>query len=85
MNFEDLKTPELQEKLMSAKSADELVALAKEGGIELNDEQLDRIAGGRDWDEIDPSSVTCGYCRRQTRYWPSEGKPQNCAYCGTPL
>ena len=49
MNFEDLNNPELQEKLKSAKTADELVALAKEEGLELTDEQLEAVSGG-DWD-----------------------------------
>ena len=53
MNFEDLRNPELQEKLKSAKNSDELLALAKEEGIELSDEQLDSIAGGEsEWYEM---------------------------------
>ena len=56
MNFEDLKNPELQAKLMSAKTANELVALAKKEGIELSDEQLDSIAGGEaEWYEMKQS------------------------------
>ena len=46
MNFEDLKNPELQEKLKNCKTAEELVALAEEQGVELSDAQLDSIAGG---------------------------------------
>lgn len=46
MDFEDLKNPELQEKLKACKTADELVELAREEGVELSDEQLDSIAGG---------------------------------------
>lgn len=49
MNFEDLKNPEFQEKLKSAKTADELVELAKAEGVELGDDQLEAIAGGEDW------------------------------------
>ena len=49
MNFEDLKNPEFQEKLKSAKTADELVELAKAEGMELTDDQLEAIAGGEDW------------------------------------
>lgn len=49
MNFDDLKNPELQEKLKAAKTADELLALAKEEGIELNDEQLQGLSGGDGW------------------------------------
>ncbi len=51
MNFEDLKSPELQEKLKACKTADELVALAKEQGLELSDEQLEALSGGREWYE----------------------------------
>ena len=49
MNFENLKNPEFQEKLKSAKTADELVELAKAEGMELTDDQLEAIAGGEDW------------------------------------
>ena len=53
MNFEDLKSPELQEKLKSAKTADELIDLAREEGVELNDEQLEALAGGgSEWYEM---------------------------------
>ena len=38
---DDLNNPELQEKLKSAKTVDELVALAREEGVELTDEMLD--------------------------------------------
>ena len=46
MNFEELKNPELQERLQSVKTPDELVALAKEEGVALTDDQLEAIAGG---------------------------------------
>ena len=46
MNFEDL-SPELKEKALACKNAEELIALAESEGIELNDEELDGIAGGR--------------------------------------
>ena len=49
MNFEDLKNPEFQEKLKSAKTADELADLAREEGVVLSDEQLEILAGGFDW------------------------------------
>ena len=52
MNFEDLKNPELQEKLRAAKTADELVTLAKEEGLELTDEQLESLSGGEEWYEF---------------------------------
>ena len=48
MGFDDLKNPELQEKLSSAKTTEELLTIVKEEGVELTDDQLDAIAGGGD-------------------------------------
>ena len=45
MNFENL-SPELQDKAMACETPEELFALAKEEGIELADEDLERINGG---------------------------------------
>ena len=47
MNFDDLKNPGLQEKFKACETPEELVALAKEEGLELGDEQLDAMAGGK--------------------------------------
>ena len=41
-------TSEQMEKAKACATADELVALAKEEGIELNDTELDAIAGGEE-------------------------------------
>ena len=49
MNFEDLKDPELQEKLREAKSPEELLELSKAYGVKLSDEQLSAIAGAGDF------------------------------------
>ena len=46
MNLEDLKNPELQEKLRFAETPEEMLALVKEAGLELSDEQLETISGG---------------------------------------
>ena len=60
MNFEDLKNPELQEKLMAVESVEELVALAKAEGMELSDDQLESVSGGdNEW--------YC-YCNQPTAY-----------------
>ncbi len=48
MDFTDL-TPELQEKARACKTPEELLALAKEEGVELTEEQLEAVAGGRAW------------------------------------
>ena len=47
MKFEDL-TPEQQEKAKACKGPEEMLALAKEEGMELSEEELDAISGG-DW------------------------------------
>ena len=39
-------TDEQKARVRACKTSDELVALAKAEGVELNDEQLDAIAGG---------------------------------------
>lgn len=44
--MEDNFTPKLIEKAKRAGSAEELLALAKENGIELSDETLDQVSGG---------------------------------------
>lgn len=46
MDFDDL-SPELREKAEACKTPEELFALAKAEGIELSDEQLDAISGGK--------------------------------------
>ena len=45
----DLKDPEHQKKLMEAKTPEELIAIAKEHGMELDSNQLNAIAGGGGW------------------------------------
>ena len=45
MDFKDL-SPELQEKAKSAKSPEELLAMAKEEGYELSDKDLEGVSGG---------------------------------------
>ncbi len=50
MKFEDL-TPEQQEKAKACKTPEDMLALAKEEGYELSEEELNSIAGGEDfWD-----------------------------------
>ncbi len=48
MEFKDL-TPEQREKARACKSIEELIALAKQEGYELNDDELEAVAGGVDW------------------------------------
>ena len=46
MNIEDL-TPEQLEKAKACTSPEELLALAKDAGYELTDDELDAVVGGR--------------------------------------
>ena len=50
MDFNGL-TLEQQEKARACKTPEDILALAKEEGIELTDEQLEAVSGG--WDECD--------------------------------
>ena len=52
MDIKDL-TPEQKAKALACTSSEEVVALAKEFGIELTDKQLDAISGGVDWGDCD--------------------------------
>ncbi|MBQ9003523.1 MAG: Nif11-like leader peptide family natural product precursor [Eggerthellaceae bacterium] len=45
MNIDDL-TPEQKEKVLACKTPEELLALAKQEGYELSEEQLEDISGG---------------------------------------
>ena len=68
MNFEDLKNPEFQEKLMACQSADELVRLAGESSVELSNEQLEAVSGSFDWSCPEASCTSmCGNLCNQFR------------------
>ena len=67
MNFEDLKNPELQDKLKAAKAPEDILALARDEGLELSDEELEAVSGGDFWD------VDWSWCSEQgpcTRWFP---------------
>ncbi|MBQ9007638.1 MAG: hypothetical protein IJ092_14900 [Atopobiaceae bacterium] len=57
MNFEDL-TPEQMQRAKELKTREELLDFVKEEGLELDDKELDAIAGG-DW-SYDCHSLHCG-------------------------
>ncbi len=50
MKFEDL-TPKQQEMVKTCTTPEDILALAKDEGYELSDEQLEAVSGGQDyWD-----------------------------------
>ena len=59
MKFENL-TDEQKAKAANAKTPEEILALAKEEGYELSDEELEAVAGG--WGDpcSDYSGLACG-------------------------
>ncbi|MBR3234493.1 MAG: Nif11-like leader peptide family natural product precursor [Atopobiaceae bacterium] len=46
MDFENLQDPELLERLRQAKTPEDLLTLAQEFGVDLDDAQLEAISGG---------------------------------------
>ena len=46
MNLEDLKNPELQEKLKGCETPEDIFELVKTEGIDLTEEELQAISGG---------------------------------------
>ena len=83
MNFDDLKTPELQEKLQTAMSPEELLALARDEGMKLSDDELGDVAGGS-WysSESDYTFTNCVECGKKVAWVDSEGALTACPYCG---
>ena len=65
MNFNDL-TEEQKAKARACKTPEEILALAKDEGYELTDDELEAVAGG--------SWYSCGsYCKRDTHCGPVFG------------
>lgn len=63
MSFENLPD-ELKEKARACKTPEDMLALAKEQGIELDDAQLEAVSGGNAWDGkceefVAPCQIIC--------------------------
>ena len=50
-------TGELKEKLESAASAEEAKKILEEAGVELTEEELDQVAGGRRVNHVSPFPI----------------------------
>ena len=75
-------TQEQIDKGKSCESFEELVALAKDEGVELSDEQLEALSGGSVWDYFEVTTTTCWECGRETSWRSSDPAPAVCPYCG---
>ena len=85
MEFKDL-TPEQQAKARACKSPEDILALAKEEGYGLSDEELDSIAGGKNWDgSQDYVYVLCLACKSKVSWKAEEAPPVDCPYCNSKL
>lgn len=75
-------TPEQAEKARNL-SAEELVEFAEKEGIELTDEQMDAVNGGKSWYEKEYNqAVECPTCHKSIAYNTDLGRPNRCPYCG---
>ena len=59
MNYENL-TAEQMEAVKACKTPDEMLALAREQGYELSEDELDAVAGGSFWNCEDFDANVCG-------------------------
>lgn len=82
MNIENLST-EQKAKLGECESPEDILAVAKAEGYELNEEELDQIAGGTPvW--VITNMHVCKKCRGDLKYLGKEGKynQYQCKKCG---
>ena len=68
-------------KVKACKNQEEILALAKEEGIELNEEQLAAVSGGGCFDD-DIKCPKCGYTGQHNVMEGSNYKKLFCGKCG---
>ena len=64
-------TDEQKKKVEAAQTPEELLAIAKETGHELSQEQLESVAAGKDWDKCTKYCESWGWCHVLCRSWQS--------------
>ena len=84
MRFEDL-SEELQQKAKACETPEEILALAKNEGIELSDEDLESLSGGIDlgWSDKKqrkPGEIYCPKCDSDSVWFKAFS--YKCAKCG---
>ena len=85
MRFRDLR-PDLQEKARECQTPEEIAELAREEGVELSDEEIDRISGG--WGDSEDSGMRCPECGsanvtgKAVRAGDSNWEELTCLDCG---
>ena len=55
-------SPEIQEKISACNSPEEILALAKEEGYALSEEELEQISGGKSWVTTVVDRYQCPKC-----------------------
>ena len=64
MDFEELKDPELQKRLESVRTPEELLEIVQKEGFDLSDEEMKGISGGDSWEwDGDCDNYTCNSMR----------------------
>ena len=86
MDLDKLNDPEVREKLKTTKTPEDILAIAKEDGYELSDEELAEISGG--WgvsaEDLLPQCPSCGsYEVAMSTIFGSPGATRcSCSKCG---
>ena len=81
LNLDNL-TPEQIEQAKTLRTTEELVKYAMENGVELTDEQMEKVAGGSVWDDAQFSETTCTNCGKRVTWTGGSDTPVMCPYCG---
>ena len=79
-------TDEQIKKVEAAKSAEEILALAKAEGVELNEEQLEAVSGGGCMEPAMPKCKSCGEKNNQETVAGPDSLGRHkykCGKCGT--